>query len=266
MMPATIQAMPLPAVDRKFWAILIFSAALHGALLLSLAPQGQQQPITLPPITASIRLINIIESGPPAKAAVPNSAVPEKARPKPPLTEQAARPLVKMAGPVPRTPGIPVPTSRSPAIRPGAITPTPSAAVEPFPAPAEVLSSSAAPAPAADRSTSLASATPAGESASRETLERYRQRLTELFAGRHEYPRVAALRGWEGEVRLRLKVARQGNLLGVHLDRSSGFDVLDQHAMAMIEAFGTLPPLPESLGSSEIQLVVPINYKLRKTT
>jgi protein TonB len=99
-----------------------------------------------------------------------------------------------------------------------------------------------------------------------EVLEGYRQRLGELFARHQEYPRVAALRGWEGEVRLRLKVARRGNLLGVVLDHSSGFDVLDQHAMAMLEALASLPPLPEALEANEIQVVVPINYKLKKTT
>jgi protein TonB len=97
-------------------------------------------------------------------------------------------------------------------------------------------------------------------------LDSYRQRLSELLARQHEYPRIAAMRGWEGEVRLRLKVARKGNLLGVQLDRSSGFDVLDQHALAMLEGYGSLPPLPEMLESSEIQVVVPINYKLKKTT
>jgi protein TonB len=65
---------------------------------------------------------------------------------------------------------------------------------------------------------------------------------------------------------LRLKVARKGNLLGVQLDHSSGFDILDQHAVAMLERLATLPPLPEALEASEIQVVVPIHYKLRKTT
>jgi len=87
-----------------------------------------------------------------------------------------------------------------------------------------------------------------------------------LFARGYEYPRIAALRGWEGEVRLRLKVARKGNLLGIQLDRSSGFEVLDQHALAMLESHGNLPPLPDSLEASEIQVIVPINYRLRKTT
>ena len=97
-------------------------------------------------------------------------------------------------------------------------------------------------------------------------LAAYRQRLTEIFAGQQTYPRIAALRGWEGEVRLRLLVARKGNLLAVHLDRSSGFDILDQHALAILDQLAILPPLPDGLEANEIQVVVPISYKLKKTT
>jgi protein TonB len=97
-------------------------------------------------------------------------------------------------------------------------------------------------------------------------LAAYRQSLTEIFAGQQQYPRVAAMRGWEGEVRLHLRVARKGNLIAVKLDHSSGFDVLDQHALAMLEQLATLPPLPDGLEANEIQVVVPVNYKLKKAT
>lgn len=97
-------------------------------------------------------------------------------------------------------------------------------------------------------------------------LAAYRRQLGELFARHQAYPRLAALRGWEGEVRVRLKVARKGSLLAVQLDRSSGFDVLDRHALAMLGELAALPALPEGLASDELQLVVPILYKLNKTT
>jgi periplasmic protein TonB len=109
-------------------------------------------------------------------------------------------------------------------------------------------------------------AEPRSVSAQSDLLVTYRQRLSALLAGQQEYPRIAALRGWQGEVRLRLRVARKGNLLGVELDHSSGFDVLDRHAVAMLEALAGLPPLPDALQANEIQVVVPINYKLKKST
>lgn len=259
MAPAIIEAAPLPAVDRKFWAILGFSAALHGALLVSVSWERQPQSITLPPITATIRLLNTIESRPLAEAPVAQPAVSEKVRPQPPRAERPAPPMVTRAGPA----IVPAPVARPESRVVAAPPPAPVASAMPLVVPAEAMPS---PAPVAERPLSTAPVAPASGPANRETLDRYRMHLTELFAGRHEYPRVAAMRGWEGEVRLRLKVARKGNLLGVVLDRSSGFDVLDRHALAMIEAFGALPPLPDALDSNEIQVVVPISYKLRKAT
>jgi hypothetical protein len=52
-----------------------------------------------------------------------------------------------------------------------------------------------------------------------EVLDGYWRGLGELLARHQECPRVAAMRGWEGEVRLRLKVGRKGNLIDVALDR-----------------------------------------------
>ena len=122
-------------------------------------------------------------------------------------------------------------------------------------------------APAATQATPPAAEAPSQPVRSQSSLlAAYRQSLTEIFAGQQQYPRVAALRGWEGEVRLRLRVARKGNLLAVQLDHSSGFDILDQHALAILQQLATLPPLPEGLEANEIQVVVPVNYKLKKTT
>jgi protein TonB len=95
-------------------------------------------------------------------------------------------------------------------------------------------------------------------------LANYRRRLADLLARQQEYPRVAAMRGWEGEVRVRVRVARKGSLLGVSLDHSSGYEILDKHAIAMLEGLGGLPALPEEYGSSELQVVVPVSYSLRK--
>lgn len=97
-------------------------------------------------------------------------------------------------------------------------------------------------------------------------LDAYRRQLNALVAAPRDYPRLAALRGWEGEVRLRLRIARKGNLLAVQLDRSSGFEVLDQHALALLGQYGDFPPLPERWEGSDLQVVIPIHYKLKKTT
>ena len=239
---ANIEMPAIPTVNRKFWAILALSILLHASLFALTSWQRQNGPISLPPILASIRLIAATESGPVAAADPAPAAVPQKARQDASRSERPAPRATQTARPA----NVPAPVAASSsAMATESIAPAASAPV----------AEAARPAPA------IAPQRPQSE-----VIDGYRQRLGELFARHQEYPRVAAMRGWEGEVRLRLKVARKGNLLGVALDRSSGFDVLDQHALAMLEALAGLPPLPEALEANEIQVVVPINYKLKKTT
>jgi protein TonB len=77
---------------------------------------------------------------------------------------------------------------------------------------------------------------------------------------------VAALRGWEGEVQLRVTIARKGNIVATQIVRSSGFEVLDQNAVQLVTAAGPLPRPPEHLQNREIQVIVPVHYKLEKST
>lgn len=243
---ANIELPAIPTVNRKFWAILGLSILLHTTLFAVTSWQRQNGPISLPPILASIRLVAVTESGPVAEVAPAPATVPQKARQEARRMERPAPRATQTAGPA----NVPAPVaSMSSSMASDNHAPTA--------APSAPVAEAARPAPAQE----LAPPRPQSE-----VLAGYRQRLSELFARHQEYPRVAALRGWEGEVRLRLKVARKGNLLGVVLDRSSGFDVLDQHALAMLEALAGLPPLPDGLDGNEIQVVVPINYKLKKTT
>jgi protein TonB len=228
--------------NRRFQAILGLSVLLHAALFAMISLQ--RKPDAMPRLIASIRLIEATPSGSVAAPALAPAAIPPKARQEASRAESRPAPhVVRTAGPA----NVPAPSVATPTV--AEVSPAPS-----VPA-AAVVAEAVRPAAAG-----------VSMPAQSDLLASYRQRLTDLFARAHEYPRVAAMRGWEGEVRLRLKVARKGNLLGVHLDRSSGFDVLDQDALALLEGHGNLPPLPEALEGSEIQVIVPINYKLRKTT
>lgn len=99
-------------------------------------------------------------------------------------------------------------------------------------------------------------------------MARYVRLLGDLLAQQQQYPRLAVARGWEGEVRLRLQVARKGTIIAVHIVHSSGFDVLDQHAVQLVHNT-TLPPPPAGqahAGSPDFQIDIPIHYALRSDT
>lgn len=266
-MPAT--------VDRRFWPILALSCGLHALCLLGLPgreapPAGTSSgtPVAGGPLRLRAQL-----RPPPATAAVAVSAQTSPAAgagavgravltPRLPGVGQALPPTAS-AGRPPR-PG----TLRSqPALAtamPGAEAhlPVASAPAMVTGAMADALSPLAATPAASPASMTPPAAAPAGEA----LLDAYRRQLHALVATPRDYPRLAALRGWEGEVRLRLRIARKGNLLAVQLDRSSGFDILDRHALAWLEQYGDFPPLPERWEGSDLQVVIPIHYKLRKTT
>lgn len=253
--------------DRRFQRLLGLSVLLHGALLAALPKPPLKAP-EMPALLATIRLaLPEVSALPPTPAPAARPA-PVEAPQRPAAAPQARR--------VEATPVLAAPQPARPVVRqrPAAVTPSEAAAPPASqaatpPAPPVSPAAIAAAAPQGAEAPAAAPVTtprPAAPRPAADALDGYRRQLTELFARGHEYPRVAALRGWEGEVRLRLRVARRGQLLGVRVDRSSGFDVLDQDAVALLEGHGSLPPLPEALEVAEIEVVVPITYRLRKAT
>lgn len=245
------------ALDRQFAGLLLLSVGLHAALACF---GGQAVPAEAPPplkitlrapvtarVTPATPHVEAQPPAPPAAATLP----PQARQVKQTETQRSASLSTQPVGPAIAAREWPASTTVQAASEPAVRNNESAALVHSAPAVQPVRISAGA----------------AGEpDAEADALAAYRRQLIDLFAHQHSYPRLAALRGWEGEVRLRLKVARKGNLIDVQLDRSSGFEVLDQHALNLIEGYGGLPPLPDALARQEISVVVPINYKLRKTT
>jgi protein TonB len=240
------------------------SIALHGAALLShfgLPDMSQEAPP---------QPLNIVLRSPqpePAAAVVPTPQPVEV--PAPRITEPVRKPEPQREAVLTRPTSLERPTpvlTRRDAPQPEQA----SIAVSP-PAP---VSAPARPAPAADPAPapSVAVAAPAvahpavDEAPDPALLERYGRSLSSLFARQQQYPRLAALRGWEGEVQLRVTIARKGNIIATQIVRSSGFEVLDQNAIQLVSSSGPLPRPPDALQNKELQIIVPVLFKLEKPT
>lgn len=245
------------------WAIAA-SVAAHGLALLVQVGLPSAPPDSPPsPLHVLLRAAR----PDPAPATVETAPAPARppepiTRPVPPRPESTARPVAALTRPVsPERPAparvrseTPVPTpvpaislaAEAPAALPArpAIVPAEPVAVVPHHAPA--VATDEAPDPA--------------------LLERYGRSLSSLFARQQQYPRLAALRGWEGEVQVRVTIARRGNIVATQIVRSSGFEVLDQNAIQLVASSGPLPRPPEALQNKELQIIVPVLFKLEKPT
>lgn len=255
---------PAGAPPRLFAVALGLSLALHGAvLLLPRATHGA--PPDLPPLQVTLYL-DAAASAPQRSPQSPSPAAAPAATPPAPAAPQARhRPL--QAAPRAETP------------RPLAV-PAQTAAL---PAPAvPVLQADAGPAGAKTASGTAEASTAASTVAAQapaqardavapgdndpNALARYGRALSSLLERQQHYPRLAAMRGWEGEVRLQLSIARKGTIVAIQIAHSSGFDVLDRSALELVQQLpeALLPPVPAALREREFQIVVPILYQLRK--
>lgn len=90
----------------------------------------------------------------------------------------------------------------------------------------------------------------------------YADRLARAIAAKKQYPRVAQMRGWQGEVLIDLKLDANGTVLATTILQSSGFEVLDKQALEMVKKAAPFPPPPEILKSSIFNIQVPVSFKL----
>ena len=93
-------------------------------------------------------------------------------------------------------------------------------------------------------------------------LGEYGGQLGRAIAKHKSYPKIAQMRGWEGEVMLDLKVDGSGNVLAAKVRDSSGHDALDNQALEMVKKASPFPAPPEALRNRTFNISVPVSFKL----
>jgi protein TonB len=94
-------------------------------------------------------------------------------------------------------------------------------------------------------------------------LQAYSNRLAEAIGRRKSYPRLARMRNWQGTTELKLQIGADAKLKSLTVAHSSGFDILDEHAMTRVKESLPLPDLPEALRGREFVVLVPVAFKLQ---
>lgn len=78
-----------------------------------------------------------------------------------------------------------------------------------------------------------------------------------------KYPRIAQTRGWQGETLIELTYV-DGKLKSKKVAKSSGYDILDQQGLEMVEKALPFPEPPEALRNGNFTIRVPIPFKLEQ--
>ena len=241
---------PVPSQVRRARAAALAGAVLLHAIAIvllllvqpwkSAAPEPViydlvfLQPPAPPPSSAPAEEVQTPTPAPPAAVVEPEP-------------EPVPAPVLKAA---PLPPSKPVVRPRP---RPQPSAPSPQVAEAPPLAASQPLALSAPAAPPAVAS--APAARPAPDPAYAATLL--------SWLGRYkEYPWAARRRGVQGQVVLRLAVARSGRVAATAIETSSGTDVLDEAALDMVHRAEPLPPLPASFPGDVAEFRVPISFAL----
>lgn len=77
-----------------------------------------------------------------------------------------------------------------------------------------------------------------------------------------DYPEEARREGWSGTTRVDVLVASNGKIKEVSVQQSSGFAILDEQAMRMVDRV-SLWWIPQRLRNREVMVTVPVGFYIR---
>lgn len=224
-------AIDMPATEHRVFIAFACSTLLHALLLMLPAKPPREAPIPRPlDVVIADATTADDKAQPPQQASRPRPVQPKRAR-------RALEPA-------------PPPESR----------PQP-ATVAPPPAPVPDTAQAPEPVPDTESTTPARARQPAPRREAA-ALSRYADLLAAALARERSYPRLARMRGMEGNVEMQLRIGADGQVLSAHILESSGHEVLDRQALAMIEKAQPLPKPPASLPGGELTVRVPVVFRL----
>jgi TonB family protein len=90
----------------------------------------------------------------------------------------------------------------------------------------------------------------------------YTNTVKKLIIDNLTYPALAVETGIQGALKLRIHLAYSGELLEVLIKESSGYKILDDHALSVVHGIASYPPFPSSVDLNELWIDIPIAYNL----
>jgi periplasmic protein TonB len=191
---------------------------------------------------------------------------PVEELPPPPEVEPPPE-LVEPPKPRPRDTSIPKPEPKQPEPEPEPAPVEPAPPEAPAPAPSETAArpspqtSQTSPSPTPAEKAVAPSPTPPKQPAI--DFGPYQRGLHRALIAERRYPPMARRLGLEGTAKVRVVLDRAGRLVkDAKITRSSGHELLDEEALAMVRRAAPFPALPEGISQSAVSFEIPVRFKL----
>lgn len=235
------------------WA-LVSSILLHALLAIGL-PSFKVNPSKEKPVELTIELVQ-------PKAPEPVAVVEPVQLPEPPKPEVIEPKPIKKVKPKELPKPITEPIQE----------PSPIVESEPVAEPAEPTPDVIAVAPKVDSVPIAVAPAPVKETIKPveinqvdvdNALGEYGSLLGRAIAKHKQYPRIAQMRGYQGDVLLDLKLDGNGNVLSAKIKESSSYESLDKQALEMVRKASPFPAPPAALRNRTFNITVPVSFKLQ---
>lgn len=95
-----------------------------------------------------------------------------------------------------------------------------------------------------------------------DVVSRLQTSLHHRFNARFDYPLIARIKGWQGQVTLGLRVEPDGTLTHLRVIDTSGYAILDQASLRTLKGIARVPPAADWLGGRHVDLELPVEYRL----
>lgn len=223
---------------------------LHVLLVVTIPNIKFDQDEIKKPETLNIDIIKLPEPPPPAP--------PEPVPPQPEVVKPKVEPKIKPE-PKPVTKPLPTPVAE----------PITEPVSEPPPQPTEVIAvapkvNAAPPVETVPAPVPVKQEPPpvTNQADYDDARSRYGNSLWGAISKHKKYPKIAAMRNWQGEAIVELELDGNGKLKSKKIIQSSGHDVLDKQALEMVEKALPFPPPPDVLRGNSFTITVPVPFKL----
>ncbi len=277
---------PLRDLDERrvprFFGALLVAVLQHGMLLLWLAGLGDFELSPSPPLVVSLDAIGLGSPGsgpggaagkiregpssgePPITAALaspePSATTPETIEvPAPPEPEVVALPEPPVIQPKPAKPKT-APSKTRPATTTSAKERGSSEAGS-VGKPGNAAGDGAGTDAGTGRGSGTGAGTGGGGTAAVESA--YRAHLVAWLARHKRYPARARAMGLEGQVVVRVTLARDGRVQSHEIEEDSAYSVLLHEVEAMVDRANPFPAMPATLAGERFELRVPVDFRLR---